>query len=175
MKRNEDIEQHLISTFLSTGRMKTVARILNEKGLTTATGNPFSDVAVRRILVRYAEDFNGNPLSKETQVEIRRMLGRPRAKQPKYLFAGILRCECGQAMYVGSRSKKYSCKRCNTAITIGDAESIVASNIRETLAMDEQWSKLSANVQRRLVETSIEQITLEAGNVIKIRWHTEAA
>jgi len=156
-------------------RKKVVARILNEKGYTTSTGALFSDVAVHRVLTFHAKDFPENPLPPETRAELRRLLTQPRAKKPKHLLAGILKCECGRAMYVGSRSKKYSCKRCNTAITIYAAEKVAATSICRILDSDNEWSELRSETRRRLAETIIDHMTVEAGNVIRMHWKDEAA
>ena len=170
-----DLGELAVELFLVHRRKKTVAKQLNERGLTTTTGRPFSDVAVHRVLAFHAKDFPENPLPPETRAELRRLLAQPRAKQPKHLLAGILKCECGQAMYVGSRSKKYSCKRCNTAITIHAAENVAATSICEILDLDQSWRDLPPTTKRQIVETAIERMTLEEGNIIKIRWQDMAA
>lgn len=55
---------------------------------------------------------------------------KPPAKRPAHLFTGIVRCGCGERMYVSKKSPKYICRKCRTKIPEADLETIFCEQLR---------------------------------------------
>lgn len=62
----------------------------------------------------------------------------PVTKKPVHLFTGILHCDCGQKMYVPSKSKKYICYSCKNKIMCTDLEEIYYEHLKSFLLTDHQ-------------------------------------
>src|SRR5437899_3478928 len=52
------------------------------------------------------------------------------ARKPVHVFAGIAHCECGEKMYVQSKTPKYVCQKCLNKIAIVDLEGIFCDEIQ---------------------------------------------
>jgi site-specific DNA recombinase len=67
----------------------------------------------------------------------RRKDGRPPGPKPVHLFAGIVRCGCGQPMYVFTRTSKYICRGCRAKIPMEDLEQIFREELHAfTMSVD---------------------------------------
>ncbi len=47
-----------------------------------------------------------------------------RGRISEYLLAGLVKCECGTAMYVFSTAKKFTCKRCKNNVKVSDMDDV---------------------------------------------------
>lgn len=56
---------------------------------------------------------------------------RPIGPRPLHLFTGILKCGCGGAMYVFSRSPKYVCPKCRNKIPAEDLDNVVREELKD--------------------------------------------
>ncbi len=63
---------------------------------------------------------------------------RPPGPRPVHLFTNILKCGCGGAMYVFSRSPKYVCTKCRNKIPIEDIENIVREELKDFFVSKEK-------------------------------------
>ena len=98
--------------------------------------------------------------------------GRPRARKPVHLFAGIVQCACGKRMYVPANSPKYVCAECRTKIPIEDLEGIFRDELQgyflspETVAEHLQESG-------RVVKEKQELIAAKTGELEKTQREIE--
>jgi site-specific DNA recombinase len=135
------------------GRIKRVARILNERGYRTRKGAPFTDSSIARLLddptakglhrVNYThtEDnkraWSLKPESDWVYQEVpaiiseelwercaNRKRSAPSGRGAVHLFAGYTFCACGQKMYVWSKSPKYVCAGCRNKMPLDDLEEV---------------------------------------------------
>jgi len=74
------------------------------------------------------------------------------SRKSVHLFGGLAVCECGQKMYVPSRSQKYNCWKCRTRIPISDLEAIYHDQLKDFLFSDEQVAE-----QLELTDTIISE------------------
>jgi site-specific DNA recombinase len=73
-------------------------------------------------------------------------------KKPVHLFAGLLECACGHAMYVRSNSPKYVCTKCYNKIPIVDMEAIFYDELKAFFASPEKIAGHLANARGQLSE-----------------------
>ncbi|MBI3818850.1 MAG: recombinase family protein [Planctomycetes bacterium] len=148
----------LCELFVEHRRTKTVARLLNEKGYRTRTGNLWTDTQVRRLVTatqsqRYAvppEHGQTERNASDAGVVVpddladrcrlllsERTYGHRPTKKPTHLFSGVTFCGCGEKMYVLSGSSKYVCAACRRKIPERDLETIFCEQLR-TIAIDRE-------------------------------------
>ena len=94
--------------------------------------------------------------------------GKPPAKKPVQLFAGLVKCSCGKTMYVYVNSPKYICTQCKNKIPIVDLEGIYYEQLKHfLLAPEEMASYLGAADQ--IIHAKQEQLALLEREEKKIR------
>lgn len=86
-------------------------------------------------------------------------IGRPAT----HLFSGFVRCACGGAMYVPTRSLRYKCRKCANGIPAPDLEDIFLKELGDSLTP--HWGNLSAKERRNIVELVIKTITVDAETI----------
>ena len=140
------------------GRIKRVARMLNERGYRTRKGRPFTDSSIARLLedttakgvrrVNYTRtDDNKGAWSLKPESEwvyqpveaiiseelwdrcASRQKSAPSGRGAVHLFAGYAYCTCGTKMYVWSNSPKYICAGCRNKIPIDDLEEVFRTQL----------------------------------------------
>ena len=80
-----------------------------------------------------------------------------------HLFSGIVRCECGEKMYMRTISPKYVCNKCKNKISPDDLEAIFHEQLRNFLFSDTEIQK-HLNVQQAMLqekETLLDTLTKE--------------
>jgi site-specific DNA recombinase len=70
----------------------------------------------------------------------RERLKRPQ-KKAVHLFAGVVRCHCGEKMYVLSESGKYICRKCRNKISGPDLEEVFREQLRSFLVSPEDVAR----------------------------------
>jgi len=63
---------------------------------------------------------------------------KPQGPTPVHLFAGVLHCDCGQRMYVPSKSLKYTCLKCRQKIPIETLEAIYREELKDFFVPNEK-------------------------------------
>jgi len=76
---------------------------------------------------------------------------RPPGPKPVHLFAGLLFCECGQKMYVFSRTPKYICSKCKNKIPMEDIEAIFREELQAFFVSKEKIQEHLSNANQHLV------------------------
>ncbi len=66
------------------------------------------------------------------------LAGRPQGRPTIQLFTGLLRCECGQKMYVKPPLPKYVCRGCNRKIPLDDLEEVFRHELHSFFLSDEE-------------------------------------
>lgn len=87
-------------------------------------------------------------------------LARP-GKRPVHLFAGLTFCECGEKMYVPSRSPKYVCTKCRNKIPIVDLEGIFMDELQNYLLSPEKVATYIHGAQGALTDKTRQLDTLK--------------
>ena len=143
------VRKMMYELFLTHRRKQPVAKALFREGHTTRKGKAFSITTLDRLLRdpiaigrrrKYSPLESAMPeweifeelrlIDDETWISCNQILGDQRqaklpvSKRVKHLFAGLVFCQNKHAMYVMSRSKKYSCPQCKVAIETRDLERI---------------------------------------------------
>lgn len=148
--------------FAEHGKIKRVARILNDRGYRTRKGVAFTDTTIARLLedptakglhrVNYTrtDDRKGAWVHKPENEWVYhqvpaliseelwdRCASRQKAVRPGrsalHLFAGFAYCACGQKMYVWANSPKYICSACRNKIPIDDLEEVFRAQLSQFL------------------------------------------
>jgi site-specific DNA recombinase len=148
--------------FAEHGKLKRVARILNDRGYRTRKGAAFTDTTVARLLedptakgihrVNYTrtDDRKGAWVHKPESEWVyqavpaiiseelwERCASRQKTIAPGrgavHLFAGFAHCACGSKMYVWSNSPKYICAACRNKIPIDDLEEVFRAQLSQFL------------------------------------------
>jgi hypothetical protein len=182
------VRKQLYQLFITHGRKKVVARLLNEAGHRTREGYLFSDTTVARLLRdplpagKVNTPFEVEPLvSPEQWDHCQELLRESWAKQPVHLFAGIVRCACGPNMYVHSQSKSYTCQACRRSIGVAELEAAFFEQFRACfLVCPEQdsnetevvqaWPELTPEEKRTVIEQMVGNIEISAG-IIGVNVH----
>jgi site-specific DNA recombinase len=69
---------------------------------------------------------------------------RRRGRPPKHLFAGLVRCTAGHAMYAFTSWGKYVCRRCHVRIATGDLEAVFQEQLKGFFLDPEQLARYLA-------------------------------
>lgn len=159
--------------FIRAKRFKTVAEILNANGYSTPNQNMITGQYVSRVLNNKKNVLSGL-VSKELWDQAQEIVAankrRGFSRRVAHLCSGLLKCSCGNAMYVPTNSKKYVCSKCRNKIAIDDMEAIVLENLKQSdIPNIEQglsiWPSLSLAEKREIVESCVEQIIAEGKKV----------
>ncbi|HEY3947624.1 recombinase family protein [Phenylobacterium sp.] len=159
--------------FAEHGKIKRVARILNERGYRTRRGAAFTDTTIARLLedptakgvhrVNYTrtDDRKGawvhKPESEWVYQSVPAIISdelwdRCASRQKQiapgrgavHLFAGFAYCACGQKMYVWANSPKYICSACRNKIPVDDLEEVFRAQLSQFLLSP---SEIAAHAQ----------------------------
>jgi site-specific DNA recombinase len=60
-----------------------------------------------------------------------------RGHPPVHLFTGLVHCQCGEKMYVPSKSRKYVCYKCRGKVGINDLEAVFQEQLKDFLVRPE--------------------------------------
>ncbi len=165
------VRRLMYELFLEHRRLRTVARLLNERGYRTRKGISFTGPTVKRILLdpsakgvrraNYTRALSKGgksvlkpesewvllPVDPIVPAEIwdqchallveRKVTGVVPARKARHLFTGLVRCTCGQRMYVPWRSPRYVCYGCRNKIRTNDLEAIFREQLRSFLVSPE--------------------------------------
>ena len=111
---NASTRRLLFKLFLKHGSQAKVATLLNEKGLTTRVGKPFTGNAVKRSLQCQSargtyKGLTCEPLvDEDTWNRAQALLQNSKpGRCATHPFTGIIFCECGSKMYVATASPKW--------------------------------------------------------------------
>ena len=74
------------------------------------------------------------------------------ARRTVHLFAGIVRCNCGQKMYVPSNSPKYICHKCRNKISTTDLEGIFHEQLKSFFFSPSEISSYLSQADQMLEE-----------------------
>lgn len=183
--------------FLKEKRLKTVARILNERGYRTRKGRPFSDTTVRRLLTdpmskglrrsNYTTIRNGTKVADRFKDEdewewhdcpaivdeatwnaVQAIFaewanGRAvPAKKAVRLFSGIVRCHCGERMYVRSKTRKYDCGSCHNKIVDSDLEGIFVEQLKNFFFSEDELAEYTRDADANFAGLERQLKTQEA-------------
>lgn len=135
------VRRLIYELFLQHGRLKTVARLLNEQGHRTRNRAAWSSTTVERLIkdpsakglrrANYSkpDGWEDKPPEEWILTEVdpivsvdvwsqcnallsgRRESGRRPGRKPVHVFTGLVVCHCGSKMYVPSNTPKYVCFR----------------------------------------------------------------
>src|SRR5690606_21143296 len=86
-----------------------------------------------------------------------------RGRKSEYLLAGLIKCECGESMYVRSTAKKFTCSTCKNSVRVNDMDDIYQQVVKAYLndtnpeiykeelleQLKEQESLLATTVKKR--------------------------
>jgi len=163
------------------GRIKRVARILNERGYRTRKGLPFTDTSIARLLddptakglhrANYTQTEDNRsawtlkpesewvyqpvePIISEELWErcASRKRSAPSGRGAVHLFAGFAYCSCGTKMYVWAKSPKYICNACRNKIPIDDLEEVFRAQLSEFLVSPEEIAAHSEAASESVAE-----------------------
>jgi site-specific DNA recombinase len=156
--------------FTVSKRFKTVAEHLNAEGHRTENGAMYTGQSVARILRDVSHLQNGT-IPQELWDKVQVILGAKERdgdakRRVAHLCSGLLRCGCGQAMYVPTNSKKYTCQKCRNKIAKDDLEVIVLENLKSTgnkkiTSMTDKWQSHSFEEKREIIESTVKEIVAE--------------
>lgn len=157
--------------FLEERRLKTVARLLNERGYRTRKGAKFTDTTIERLLrdptakgerranytrsqgrgkawaLKPEEEWVVSSVQAVVSGDVwdqaiailddRRAKSEKPARRAVHLFTGLVRCECGQKMYVPWKVPKYVCYECRNKIGVADLEAVFQEQLKGFLLSPE--------------------------------------
>ncbi len=187
-QKEAPVRRLIYDLFLKHRRKKTVAGILNELGYRTRSGANFSDMAVDRLLRdstamgRRNEGSMIVPVDPIVSIEVwervSRLLGSRDGKRATSLFGRRVRCACGGAMSVPSKSKKYVCAECGSRILADDLEDIFIAQTGAFVfagqRLADRWGSLSGRDKGLIVEHLCEDILI-GDDTISIRFTSNPA
>jgi site-specific DNA recombinase len=87
---------------------------------------------------------------------------------PVKIFGGLTVCECGQRMYVPSRSLKYTCEKCKNKVSADDLEAIFRTELEAYFHAPERITEHLAVARRGLAEKEA-QLTAHRQEIQKVR------
>ena len=127
-----DIEV-IFGHYLHLKRFKAVALEVNAVGMRTQSGGLHTGQTIKRILTDPANQTKvGKGIWEQVQIIIKH---KPTKRSVAHLCSGLLRCGCGSAMYVPSRSRKYVCGHCRRKIAKDDLETIILEEGRVQITL----------------------------------------
>ncbi len=97
----------------------------------------------------------------------RRAKGLRPARRAIHLFTGLVRCHCGQKMYVPWKAPKYLCSRCRNKIGTADLEAVFQEQLRGFLLSPEDVAQYlgQADEEIRAREERIGSLEAEGAKV----------
>ena len=155
--------------FVINEKYKLVAEILNANGHRTANGSYHTGQSVSRFLQNETHLRDGT-VSQEIWDQCQDIIASKKrsgsTRRVAHLCSGLLKCGCGQTMYVPTNSKKYVCSKCRNKIAKDDLELIILEKLKHSDIPDIDqgisiWSSLSLAEQRKLIESCVERIIAE--------------
>lgn len=169
----ENTTTEVFKHFLICKRFKAVAEILNADGHRTPNGAMLTGQAVSRTLMDRSHVDEGRvseQLWDQCQQIIKAKKRTGSTRRVAHLCSGLLKCGCGQVMYVPTNSKKYVCSSCRNKIAIDDLEAIVLERLRQLGVSDidwglSMWPSLSFPERRELIEACVERILAKGKKV----------
>lgn len=161
---------NIFQTYQTHRKFKTVAEHLNADGHRTANGAGFTGQSIARIL-RDKSHLEDGTVRQELWDEVQTILAASRrggnaTRRVAHLCSGILRCGCGQTMYVPTNSKKYTCQKCRNKIAKDDLEAIVLENLRiagsqKVKEAVTSWKSKNFAEKREIIESTVQEIIAE--------------
>lgn len=160
----------VFQSFQHLRKFKTVAEQINADGHRTENGAEFTGQSIARILHNKTHLENGT-VTQELWDEVQTILAAKKRsgnakRRVAHLCSGILRCGCGQPMYVPTNSKKYTCQKCRNKIAKDDLEAIVLANLKTSgngkiVEMIHNWKNHSFEEKREIIESTVQEIIAE--------------
>lgn len=173
--REAPIRKLIFELFAKEERVRTVARIMNERGHRTRSGSRFSDTAVARLLSDPAPEIVPPALWEECQAILAsRAEGERPGKRRTHLFSGIAECSCGEKLVVQAGSpERYACPRCPRKIPGEILEEAFRSRLGDFAISDRELVRYARELAAELPEKQTLLATAE-GELAKVEARLEA-
>lgn len=84
------------------------------------------------------------------------------AKKTVRLFSGIVRCACGERMYVRTKTRKYDCPVCHNKIVDADLEGIFVEQLKSFFFSEEEIAKYMQTFDSEFADKERQLSSLEA-------------
>lgn len=171
--KNEDealIIKRMASDVLNGQSLRSIARALNEEGIASKTGAPWSSRGVKFIVTnattaggriidgefhqgKWAPILTRDEWEQVNEVlrDPDRLCVRPDQRRRRWLLTGLAQCDrCDGGRLLAKPHKdgqRYSCTTCGLSIAVTVADAVVESTVLEMLS-GEAWNELRASGQR---------------------------
>jgi site-specific DNA recombinase len=80
---------------------------------------------------------------------------------PVHTFGGLIKCHCGEKMYVQSNTPKYLCRKCRNKISIEDIEALFREHLTSYLLAPEKASAYVTSANKFLTDKAAEVTALK--------------